>query len=139
VTVKTLDLAWAAGFLEGEGSFGTTNGLSRTPHVTCPQVQREPLERLQQIFGLGHIYRREGRIWTWQQSGQHAAAIMMTIYTLMSPWRQEQIEKALEVWRTRPAKLVKGWSWRPRAGGGRVAVSVPSSVFLRRQARREAI
>lgn len=50
------DLAWAAGFLEGEGSFCIrSNGRW---FLGAGQVDREPLERLQALFG-GNIYKRE--------------------------------------------------------------------------------
>lgn len=97
------DIAWAAGFLEGEGCFA----LSRTTcTVTAAQVQREPLERLQKMFG-GSIYScsaRPGRqpYFTWTLYGPNAAGLMMTLWTLMSPRRRGQIEKALAVWRDAP-------------------------------------
>jgi hypothetical protein len=56
------DLAWAGGFLEGEGSFRANtsrreNGKSWvTLTVDVVQVNREPLEKLLQIFPFGKIY-----------------------------------------------------------------------------------
>lgn len=50
--VSTLQLAWAAGFIEGEGSFSNT--------VTAAQVQKEPIERLHALFG-GRIYQRQNK------------------------------------------------------------------------------
>ena len=95
------DLGWAAGFLEGEGTFYSGHGIG----VTAAQVQREPLERLQRLFG-GKISRRlDHRKIThhpchkWYTSGFRAAAIMMTVYSLMSPKRQEKIYKALAQWK----------------------------------------
>lgn len=50
--VSTLDICWVAGFLEGEGSFQNV----RSPIVAVAQVQREPLERLQRLFGGKILY-----------------------------------------------------------------------------------
>ena len=104
--VTTRDLDWAAGFLEGEGSFRVSRA-QRSPFaiVSAGQVQKEPLEHLQRIFG-GQIYFRPRHqsnrqdFWQWQKAGSHAVGIMMTLYGLMSPRRQEQIRTTLAVWRT---------------------------------------
>jgi len=98
ITPSAKDLYWAAGFLEGEGSF--IAGASE--HVYASQVQREPLERLQRMFG-GHIRQRtpnstafrQQPIFAWQISGTRARGVMLTLFTLLSPKRQEQIKKAI--------------------------------------------
>lgn len=104
------ELHWAAGFLEGEGSFNASNtsGRARTRYIkiVCPQVQLEPLERLQKVMRCGAISlrRTEGRgeIHEWSCCGTNAAAWMMTLWSLMSPKRRGQIEKCLSIWRERP-------------------------------------
>lgn len=55
------DLAWAAGFLEGEGSFrvgrSTKNKrIYKVLDVSAVQVEREPLEKMLSIFPFGKIY-----------------------------------------------------------------------------------
>ena len=106
------DLYWAAGFLEGEGWFGWSKQGKGKPVITCSQVQREPLDRLMRIFG-SNIYERKaqtlakhplgkGPMWCWQTSGRKAAAIMMTLYSLMSPKRQTQIIESLDKWKANP-------------------------------------
>src|SRR5437879_9281337 len=97
--IRIVDIAWAAGFLEGEGSF-----LAQTPNnpkVTCPQVQREPLQRLQQLFG-GKLHTRKAAyretrktITLWVLCGQPAIRLMMTIYCLMSKARKKKIAKVI--------------------------------------------
>lgn len=62
MSISLVQLGWAAGFLEGEGSF--TNGGS--PCVSAGQVQREPLERLSALFG-GRISQRAPK-GVWQQT-----------------------------------------------------------------------
>lgn len=97
----TKDLYWAAGFLEGEGSFRGGEGDSK---VVAAQVQKEPLERLKTLFG-GSLYlelknnknSKHKDIWWWKTYGARARGIMMTLYSLMSPRRQAQIKSALGV------------------------------------------
>ena len=74
ITVR--DIAWAAGFMEGEGSF-----MSRCKGailLECVQVQKEPLERLQKLFG-GNLYLvqrkpsmkpNQQNYWRWTRMGQ---------------------------------------------------------------------
>jgi len=99
--IRMIDLGWTAGFLEGEGSFWAQHHI---PCVTASQVQREPLERLEMLYG-GRIYRMrnfskksEQPIHRWQVSGAQGRGLMMTLYPLMSPRRQGQIVKALSAW-----------------------------------------
>ena len=107
------ELYWAAGFLEGEGWFGykiqhtKSNYFVGTYKINAVQVQREPLERLQRLLG-GKIWliRRQNPkhndIWSWEQWGVNALGAMYTLYTLMSPKRQDQIKQAIEKWKARP-------------------------------------
>ena len=93
-----IDVAWAAGFLEGDGTFAYT----RTPMVAAFQIQKEPVERLARLFG-GVIRERrtpKGKIiHVWQIYNRDAAGLMMTVYSLMSPHRKAQIENAIQCWR----------------------------------------
>jgi hypothetical protein len=104
MTMKTHDLYWAAGFMEGEGSFGNQRA---NIYASAVQVQREPLERLQALFG-GRIHECTQRptgcsnYFRWGMTGSPAAGIAMTLFTLMSPKRKNQIEAALTKWRNAP-------------------------------------
>ncbi len=99
--ISTLHLAWAAGFMEGEGSFVTQ---SNSPKVSAAQVQREPLDRLRAMFG-GTITSRytngfsDKQIWVWSIKARRSAEVMMTLYVLMSPRRQDQIANSLSKWK----------------------------------------
>lgn len=96
------DLYWAAGFIEGEGSFYAYNGC---PAVRVGQKDKQPLERLVSILGGKLITERRkykglpNDIYIWQRNGKHAAAIMMTLYPLMSDRRKEKIVEALTIWK----------------------------------------
>lgn len=101
LTVK--DIAWAAGFLEGEGHFGHTGG---SPLITAAQVERAPIEKLQQQFGgqirLHHPTNSDGAkrkdAWVWYICGTPAASLMMTFYSLLLQ-KQPAIKRALDLWR----------------------------------------
>lgn len=107
----TADLHWAAGFLDGEGSFATIPvkhrdgiGVSHSARVFASQLYPESLQKLATLFG-GSIYFREGRgnllskkgIWTWSVHGGMARGLMMTLYILLSPYRRQQIRASLIV------------------------------------------
>ena len=91
------DLCWAAGFVEGEGSFHRTPNGSNDICVT--QVNYEPIGKLLSLFGgnvkLRHRPTPQQPIWIWRANGARGRGIMMTLYTLMSTKRQEQIRVAL--------------------------------------------
>jgi hypothetical protein len=93
------DLHWAAGFVEGEGSF---RGTKNTEMVEVSQVQLWPLEKLQQMFG-GSIKKKSGNgkrqdFFLWRIWGARARGLQMTLYSLMSPRRQKQIQEVLKKW-----------------------------------------
>ncbi len=91
------DIAFAAGFLQGEGSFlGPKMSHNSTEHIAAPQIEVEPLARLQEIFGGTVGVRVKGRpVRYWRATGARARGVMMTIYTFMSPKRRAQIRRAL--------------------------------------------
>lgn len=96
VTPTIRRLAWAAGFLEGEGHFEWNRTSGR---VDATQVQLEPLERILALFG-GNIKAQRPREnqqphWRWWVCGSRARGVMLTLYPMMSPRRQGQIRKAL--------------------------------------------
>ena len=99
-SVDDVSAAWAAGFLEGEGSFMQWQGRAR---IKATQVDREPLERLQALFG-GPICKEGGpsratnprrqEAWYWAVSGERALYVIETVERHMSAKRKEQIAKA---------------------------------------------
>lgn len=95
-------IQWTAGFLEAEGHF---SDFSKSSRIIGTQVDMFPLNKLAALWG-GNIYVRKATahhnvIHTWQLNGTKAAALMMTLYPLMSPHRQAQISLPLEAWRNR--------------------------------------
>ena len=97
--IKTLDIAWAAGFIEGDGSFH----YSTCPYVSAVQMTTEPLEKLLRLFG-GKVYtwtHTQGHVYSkWYVAGSRAAGLMMTLYPFMSQRRKDRIREVLDSWRT---------------------------------------
>lgn len=97
-----VDIAWVAGFLEGEGHFRrSTSARNRfgSEAVSAAQVNPEPLYRLQEFFG-GGIYAKKRSKWgmndilEWKVSGERARILMRAVEPLMSMRRREQIRWA---------------------------------------------
>lgn len=100
------DLAWATGFLEGEGSFqgSATNGLIT---VSAVQVQLEPLVRLQKMLGgnIRQYINKNGRPYhKWTLNGSHAVGLAFTVYLWLSPRRREQALRMIATWKGRPGR-----------------------------------
>lgn len=108
--MNEVDVAWAAGFLEGEGCFGWYGDGTRRkakPHlkrtanavIAVCQNEREPLDRLQSIFGAGRINpkRNPKRVaWEWRCQGHAAIPVMKAVYSHMSKRRQQRIREVIE-------------------------------------------
>lgn len=106
--LRTEDIYWTAGFLEGEGSFLKNGG---TIAVSCSQVEKEPVEKLYLLFGghLNFIERKNknpkwNNYYQWAIYGEVAEDLMKLIFLIMSPKRQGQIKKALDWYVTRPGR-----------------------------------
>lgn len=57
-TANREQLAWAAGFFDGEGHIGVVTPKSGNAHIHIQVVQTEegPLQRLQTVLNVGRIY-----------------------------------------------------------------------------------
>lgn len=97
------DLEWAAGFLEGEGSFVAGIGRRNKTPILClsaAQVNPDPLIRLMSVFGGRTVKRKLQKpnhqpCWVWYTYGARARGIALTLYTLLSDKRKAQIRAAI--------------------------------------------
>lgn len=108
MSLSLLDLGWAAGFLEGEGSFvvcGRYGGTDRGIVLRAGQNEIEPLEKLKRLFG-GHISQGADRHYSWGLTGHKAFGLAMTLWTLMGQRRRGQIEACIEHWKKRNTRKV---------------------------------
>lgn len=106
---NALELAWAAGFFDGEGSTCITRHQPKNQHATATvilvsvkQTDREPLERFRAaVGGIGVIngpYERNGNkpYWTYKSSGYaRVQAIVAALWRFLSTPKREQARCAL--------------------------------------------
>lgn len=99
--LTTAEIAWTAGIFEGEGSCRPSLHERTGITATVTQKDRWLVERLRSLYG-GSI----GQQWSelngtrslinyWHVHGARARGLLMTIYSLLSPWRQAQVRIAL--------------------------------------------
>lgn len=94
------ELAWAAGFYDGEGS---CSGSPTRLAVRITQVVREPLDRFREATGLGRVtgpYARNGRNQQRQYAYQVCAVPdVQTLFALLRPYlcrpKVDQFERAI--------------------------------------------
>lgn len=73
---RQLRVAWAAGFIDGEGSFTTTTSRKGvgSPFMEVSQLTEAPLLELASLFGgIVRAYNRKGfdcKVFRWQLSGK---------------------------------------------------------------------
>jgi hypothetical protein len=91
---------WVAGIFEGEGTcFHSLRGGSQ---ASVTQKDRWLCDTLQMFFGgsVGITKEIKGReYFYWTISGPRARGLIMTIYGLLSPHKQERIRLCLELWK----------------------------------------
>lgn len=113
--MNKLELAWAAGFYEGEGSTGCyTKGLNRKGlprhdqqlQLSVGQNNPEKLFKLRDIFGFGRIYgpyktKRLNPITFYRTNRpDEVMTIMCSIWSWLSQQRKDQFKRAVLAWRT---------------------------------------
>lgn len=97
------DLAWAAGFLEGEGNFyANTRANKHVSHgVRAVQKFAEPLYKLQAMFGGSvSLTHKAGPKYPnaypeWRVYGARARGVMLTLFSFLSSRRRGQVRVAL--------------------------------------------
>lgn len=100
MTPTTADWAWAAGFLEGEGSFTHDSG----PRISANQVHRDPLDRLASILGgnVGGPYDGKGVRQDFHSWALRSRNLIITAFeplcAWLSPRRVEQYKQSLETY-----------------------------------------
>ena len=102
------ELYWAAGFIEGEGTFSVHGSMKSAVSITVSQVQREPLARLYHHFGGKiqgpYVNGKHTPYFRWYLGGVNAVAFCMTLYTLMSRKRKDEIQRVLVGWKQGPGR-----------------------------------
>ena len=109
--VNREELAWAAGFFDGEGNIGCqVKNHTATFRIHVSQVRLEPLERFQRaVLGLGKIVQRQREsrthygqkpVYEFRTGGfQESQAIMAMLASFLSQPKQEQLISALQTYK----------------------------------------
>lgn len=101
ITIK--DIAWLAGLLEGEGSFGS--GSQGCPALRLQMTDKDVVEYASSILRtkLQNPTRPQNPKWkpcySTSATGRHGIEWMMTIYAFMGMRRRKQIEDVIRSWR----------------------------------------
>src|SRR5256885_8714165 len=91
------ELAWAAGFFDGEGWVGT--GLRsgrRYPRLAVAQKDRRALERFQAAVSVGHIHGpnphgHKNPLYQYETNGCHRVrAVIAMLWTWLGPVKRAQ-------------------------------------------------
>ncbi|HEY4761339.1 MAG TPA: hypothetical protein VIH42_12220 [Thermoguttaceae bacterium] len=107
MALNITDIYWLAGFMDGEACFSM---WGKTPSITIAQKEMWPLEKVHKLVG-GKFYKFKN--WgtnkeTFYNSlhihGKRAIGLMMTLYSLLSPRRQEKIEEIIAKWKLIPCR-----------------------------------
>lgn len=99
--MRAVEKAWAAGFLDGEGCFTLTRSTNKrtvNARIHAGQIVRDPLDKLQGLFG-GNVSLRDTRnrpFWLWELYG---ASACRTVLPQLIPYlvvKRAQAELLLE-------------------------------------------
>lgn len=91
--MNKVELAYLAGFFDGEGNIGIyyNHGVY---HMVIRIVQKNPTI-LRSLSSVGKIYQRKDGMYLWQVSGQRAAEFLGLLLPSLI-LKHEQAEKAIE-------------------------------------------
>ena len=123
--IDNYELAWAAGFFDGEGHAASqlrrrkvqTEGRRTYASIILDirQIDRQVLDRFRAaVGGLGHIYGpyknknpNANFFWAFEAAKfEDVQAIVAMLWRYLSPIKRAQTRTALVTWRTRPRKKV---------------------------------
>jgi hypothetical protein len=89
------DIAWAAGFLEGEGAFQCDNRGALLTHASQAH-SIDPLLKLHRMFGGSLCFSPSTHCLTWFACGSRALDVLQRILPLMGSRRSMQIQNAIK-------------------------------------------
>lgn len=104
------ELAWAAGFFDGEGSFwgrvrsGPRRHERVTPNASVPQMGSVLLERFRTaVLGLGRIYGpyepRHGMCYWRTSDWREVQAVVAALWPWLGPYKRQQARETMLAWR----------------------------------------
>ena len=110
-------VAWMAGVIEGEGTFGYRD---RRPRISVEMTDRDVLDRLHNWTGIGHIYSRkreenwkEIHAWVVTRRGDVAA-----LASVIEPWlmarRGARLREVISLMQAEPVSAIHAAAWSRR-------------------------
>lgn len=120
--MSKIELAWAAGFFDGEGSTGCYSGVLS---ASITQHHPEVLERFAKAVEEGHVngpYSRKGKqVWTYKATGSGAERLHQKLASFLGSIKREQANVAIATYHGRPvadrsASMRERWV-RTKSGG----------------------
>jgi hypothetical protein len=105
VEIEMTTLAWLAGLLEGEGSFGIREG--KHPIISLQMKDEDTVAKVAVIFGRKYqrVYSKRYQENGWSPifvanlTGKRAVELMTLIRPFMGQRRQEQIDRSMAVYK----------------------------------------
>ena len=99
--MKTAEITWMAGLIEGEGCFSINRN---TPAVIVGMTDMDVVQKVANYFGsnLRGPQRRSSSkkdVWITSVHGSKAVSWMLTLYSLLGVRRRSRIREVLSIWR----------------------------------------
>jgi hypothetical protein len=103
--MRTLDIAWLGGLIEGEGSFNDSKG---SPNIELQMTDRDTLRKAAGLFGVDeqapwrHVKNGKAHyktVYVCRLYGTRAVSWMMTLYPFLGERRQGRVAGILQRWR----------------------------------------
>lgn len=91
--MRDTELAWAAGFIDGEGTIGRQYAKGKTygRKLAVPQKHRECLDRLQAALGCGTVYTSNRPIFTYQLCRRaDVDHVLQVLWPYLSIYKRQQ-------------------------------------------------
>ena len=136
------DLAWAAGFIEGEGSFLSNityhNKNSGRAYVTfqvsAVQVEQEPLEKLLRIFNFGRIHgpysRKDNKSQPFYRFSTNSFEGSQAITAALWPWLSQKRKQQAKAALLKTLELLRAPHAKPITRPSRIAICHPMAKHL---------
>lgn len=102
--ISSVDIAWMAGIVEGEGWIGHDK-RSLSPKIKVHMTDEDVIRRLHFLSGVGRVSKPiilpSGKpSWTWRvERPDHAAGLLMTLATFLGKRRFAKAKATLEIWK----------------------------------------
>ena len=117
---RKIQLAWAAGFFDGEGCTYLCSGGARkrkTLRLCVWQKDPRPLRRFNRVVGYGTVYgpyASQGDMYEWVVQCDRAERVLALLWPYLSQPKKEQAMAKLAEWDEQPGKR-KTWAASGRA------------------------